>query len=88
MYAAAVLNAISPTGVKDVVLSGYSNEYLHYFTTPQEYEMQHYEGGHTVYGTWTSLSLPLCLPSSPSISRPTARAPISAMRTRTVVRSR
>jgi hypothetical protein len=26
-----------------------------YLTTPEEYEQQHYEGGHTVYGTWTSL---------------------------------
>ncbi|MFL5302117.1 MAG: neutral/alkaline non-lysosomal ceramidase N-terminal domain-containing protein [Anaeromyxobacteraceae bacterium] len=42
------------TGVKGVALVGYANEYLHYFTTPEEYEMQHYEGGSTVYGKYSS----------------------------------
>ena len=44
-----------PAGVTDPVIVGLSNDYLGYLTTPEEYEMQHYEGGHTVYGTWTSL---------------------------------
>ena len=44
-----------PHGVDDVVVVGLSNDYLGYFTTPEEYEMQHYEGGHTVFGKWTSL---------------------------------
>jgi neutral ceramidase len=42
------------TGVKGVALIGYANEYLHYFTTPQEYDMQHYEGGSTLYGKYSS----------------------------------
>ena len=29
---------------------GYANEYASYFTTPEEYGAQHYEGGTTVYG--------------------------------------
>ncbi len=47
---AAVLAALRPAGVKGVALAGYANEYLHYFTTPEEYDQQHYEGGSTLYG--------------------------------------
>jgi hypothetical protein len=51
---AAVLGAIRSTGVTGVALVGYANEFLHYFTTPEEYEMQHYEGGSTLYGKYSS----------------------------------
>src|SRR4051794_1086935 len=51
---AAVLGALAAAGVKRVTLAGYANEYLHYFTTPEEYEMQHYEGGSTLYGKYSS----------------------------------
>ena len=44
-----------PAGVRDVVVVGLSNDYMGYFTTPEEYDAQHYEGGHTVFGKWTSL---------------------------------
>ena len=44
-----------PRRVSDPFVVGLSNDYLGYFTTPEEYEMQHYEGGHTVYGKYTSL---------------------------------
>ena len=44
-----------PPGVKDPFVVGLANDYMGYLTTPEEYEMQHYEGGHTVYGTATSL---------------------------------
>lgn len=37
----------------DVVLAGYSNGYAGYVTTPQEYDLQHYEAGHTLHGRWT-----------------------------------
>lgn len=33
-----------------VVLVGLANEYISYFTTPEEYAAQHYEGGSTLYG--------------------------------------
>lgn len=36
-----------------VVLAAYSNEYAGYITTPEEYDVQQYEGGHTVFGRWT-----------------------------------
>jgi hypothetical protein len=44
-----------PAGVKDPVVVGLANDYMGYLTTPEEYDMQHYEGGHTVFGLWTSL---------------------------------
>ena len=44
-----------PSGVTDPVVIGLANNYMGYLTTPEEYEMQHYECGHTVYGVWTSL---------------------------------
>src|SRR5204862_2714355 len=51
---AAVLAALAPAGVKRVALAGYANEFMHYFVTPEEYDMQHYEGGSTLYGKYSS----------------------------------
>jgi neutral ceramidase len=53
-FEAAVQPALPP-GVKEPVVVGLANGYMGYLTTPEEYDMQHYEGGHTVYGLWTSL---------------------------------
>jgi neutral ceramidase len=36
-----------------IVLAGYSNGYSGYVTTPQEYQLQQYEGGHTLHGQWS-----------------------------------
>ena len=36
-----------------IVLAGYSNGYAGYITTPEEYLLQQYEGGHTLHGQWT-----------------------------------
>ena len=44
-----------PRGVKEPLVVGLANDYMGYLTTPEEYDMQHYEGGHTVFGLWTSL---------------------------------
>lgn len=38
--------------LRDVLVAGYSNGYLHYVTTPEEYEEQRYEGGSTLFGRW------------------------------------
>lgn len=38
------------TGRKDVALVGLANEYISYFTTPEEYDVQDYEGAATLYG--------------------------------------
>jgi neutral ceramidase len=35
-----------------VLVAGYSNGYLHYLTTPEEYDSQQYEGGATLFGRW------------------------------------
>ncbi|MGZ6793955.1 MAG: neutral/alkaline non-lysosomal ceramidase N-terminal domain-containing protein, partial [Mycobacteriales bacterium] len=42
-------------GIRAVQLSGLANEYLSYFTSPQEYDAQHYEGGSTMYGRTSSV---------------------------------
>lgn len=54
---ASVMQAVAGSGVTRAVVSGYANEYLQYFTTPEEYEQQHYEGGSTLYGKNSSLLL-------------------------------
>ncbi|HEX7323078.1 MAG TPA: neutral/alkaline ceramidase [Mycobacterium sp.] len=38
--------------LSDVLVAGYSNGYLHYVTTPEEYDEQRYEGGSTMFGRW------------------------------------
>src|SRR4051794_24055257 len=47
---AAVLQTVAGSGVTRAIISGLANEYLQYFTTPEEYERQHYEGGSMLYG--------------------------------------
>jgi neutral ceramidase len=49
---ATVMNALSGRA-SHVVLAGYSNGYAGYITTPEEYMVQQYEGGHTLHGRWT-----------------------------------
>ncbi|HVA06650.1 MAG TPA: neutral/alkaline ceramidase, partial [Acidimicrobiales bacterium] len=38
--------------LRDVLVAGYSNGYIHYITTPEEYEAQQYEGASTLFGKW------------------------------------
>ncbi|WP_328394028.1 neutral/alkaline ceramidase [Nocardia sp. NBC_00416] len=38
--------------VANVLVAGYSNAYIHYVTTPEEYDAQHYEGASTLFGRW------------------------------------
>ena len=54
---AAVLDATQGAGIKRAIISGLANEYLQYFTTPEEYEWQAYEGGSTLYGKTSSVLL-------------------------------
>ena len=56
---AAVGAAISGAGVGHIVVAGLSNEFIQYFTTPDEYERQHYEGGSTLFGKFSSNLLKL-----------------------------
>ena len=52
---ADVLRVAGRGGMHLAVISGLANEYLQYFTTPEEYEAQHYEGGSTLYGEYSSV---------------------------------
>lgn len=36
-----------------VVIGGPANSYTHYIATPEEYDIQRYEGASTLYGKWT-----------------------------------
>jgi len=44
--------AIVGADLHDVLCVGYSNAYVHYVTTPEEYDEQRYEGGSTLFGRW------------------------------------
>eukprot|EP00057_Strongylocentrotus_purpuratus_P028680 XP_011683154.1 PREDICTED: neutral ceramidase-like [Strongylocentrotus purpuratus] len=48
----AAQEVLDASGVADgqVVITGLSNTYTHYITTPEEYEIQRYEGASTIYG--------------------------------------
>lgn len=50
---ATVLDALSATGVTDVALGTYANEYAQYITTLEEYSSQQYEGASTLFGPHT-----------------------------------
>ncbi|HEY3143621.1 MAG TPA: neutral/alkaline non-lysosomal ceramidase N-terminal domain-containing protein [Acidimicrobiales bacterium] len=49
----AVHAEVAGAGVDRVIVSSVANEYSGYCATPEEYELQHYEGGHTLYGPST-----------------------------------
>lgn len=53
----AVQAAVTGSGITQIVVVGYAGDYLSYFTTPDEYEQQAYEGGFTLYGHYSSLVL-------------------------------
>jgi neutral ceramidase len=38
--------------IEDVLVAGYANDYAGYVTTPEEYDQQDYEAGHTMFGRW------------------------------------
>lgn len=44
---------LAPRGVVEVQLAPYANGYAGYITTYEEYQVQCYEGGHTLFGRWT-----------------------------------
>lgn len=47
---AAVAGAWRGQGVERIVMNGYANAYSSYLTTPEEYDLQAYEGASTLYG--------------------------------------
>ncbi len=44
---------LGPLGVDEVLILTYSNDYMGYVTTAEEYQIQNYEGGNTIFGQWT-----------------------------------
>jgi neutral ceramidase len=50
--AAASESSITGDHEPFVVLGGPANSYAHYVTTPEEYNVQRYEGASTLYGPW------------------------------------
>lgn len=50
---ATVGEALAELSVTHTVLAGYANAYAGYVTTPEEYELQDYEGASTHFGKWT-----------------------------------
>jgi neutral ceramidase len=53
----AAASPAAPDTVTDIAIVALANGFHGYFTTPEEYDQQHYEGGHTVFGKWSSLLL-------------------------------
>lgn len=49
----SLAQSLAAMGVHEVVLAGYANAYAGYVTTPEEYEVQEYEGASTHFGKWT-----------------------------------
>ncbi|MDQ6915144.1 MAG: neutral/alkaline non-lysosomal ceramidase N-terminal domain-containing protein, partial [Actinomycetota bacterium] len=50
----AVMDAVQGSGIRVAVVAGLANEYSSYYTTPEEFERQHYEGAATLYGEFAS----------------------------------
>jgi len=50
---ASIQQQLKTNGIEQVILSPYANTYAGYITTYEEYQTQHYEGGHTLFGKWT-----------------------------------
>ncbi|MFY9114745.1 MAG: neutral/alkaline non-lysosomal ceramidase N-terminal domain-containing protein, partial [Dethiobacteria bacterium] len=40
-------------GIEHVIFNSYANDYMGYVTTREEFQVQAYEGGHTVFGQWS-----------------------------------
>ncbi|HMJ76980.1 MAG TPA: neutral/alkaline non-lysosomal ceramidase N-terminal domain-containing protein [Iamia sp.] len=72
VIADAVRPALAAEGVTDVVVSSVANEYSGYVATPDEYALQHYEGGHTLYGP---LTLPFLAAHAGRLAAELASAP-------------
>jgi neutral ceramidase len=48
---------LAPAGISAVVLQTYSNTYVGYITTWEEYQAQGYEGAYTLFGPWSLAAL-------------------------------
>ena len=48
-----VAERLKGRGIQHVLICTYCNDYMGYVTTNEEYQLQAYEGGHTIFGQWT-----------------------------------
>lgn len=48
-----VAERLQGRGIRHVLICTYCNDYMGYVTTNEEYQLQAYEGGHTIFGQWT-----------------------------------
>lgn len=48
-----VARVLAGDGIEQVLICTYCNDYMGYVTTNEEYQLQRYEGGHTIFGQWT-----------------------------------
>ncbi len=44
---------LEKNNISKLIMNPYSNSYAGYITTPEEYDVQTYEGGHTLFGKYT-----------------------------------
>lgn len=49
----SLFEILKKRGVDNIIISPYSNDYMGYITTSEEYDNQSYEGGHTMFGRWS-----------------------------------
>lgn len=52
-----LLRDLSAKDISEVIISSYSNAFMGYIVTPEEYDKQCYEGGHTIYGRNTLIGV-------------------------------
>ena len=53
----SLLESLNKRVIKEIILAPYANSYSGYITTYEEYQVQMYEGGHTVFGEWSLAAL-------------------------------
>ncbi len=56
----SICELVVDSNIKEVILCPYANSYNGYITTFEEYQIQMYEGGHTVFGEWSLAALQTC----------------------------
>jgi neutral ceramidase len=49
----AIQKQLQNSAIERVIISSYSNAFMGYITTPEEYATQSYEAGHTIFGSGT-----------------------------------
>jgi len=90
----AMLRGARRTGAHPdtVVLIGLTNGYMHYVTTPEEYQLQHYEGASTIHGPGSSVALADALERLagllPTVGRPSPEAEVPSLTAYPGVRKR